>query len=190
MATEGVAYPVTFDVDYPEQQSRWVTLFRLILAIPVYIPASIINGAVGSIGQFAFVTILFRKKYPRWAFDFLAVGYRYYYGALAYLLLLRDEYGPFDDIGTVRVDFEYPEKLNRWLPLVKWLLAIPHYIVLYLLWIVYVIVLIIAWFAILITGKHPRALFDFGVAVNRWSLRVTAYAFALTTDQYPPFSFR
>jgi hypothetical protein len=87
-------------------------------------------------------------------------------------------------------DFPYPDatQLNRWLPLVKWFLAIPHYIILWFLSIGAIVCVIIAWFAIVFTGRYPRSLFDYVVGVNRWALRVSAYAFLLITDQYPPFS--
>ena len=78
--------------------------------------------------------------------------------------------------------------LNRWLPLAKWFLAIPHYIVLAFLGIAAAVCIVIAWFAILFTGRYPRGLFDFVLGVGRWSVRVSAYAFLLTTDRYPPFS--
>jgi Domain of unknown function (DUF4389) len=73
---------------------------------------------------------------------------------------------------------------------VKWLLAIPHYIVLVVLWLLAIVAVIVAWFAILFTGRYPRGLFDFVVGVGRWTLRVGAYAFLLVTDRYPPFSLR
>ena len=115
---------------------------------------------------------------------------RYQYRINVYLLLLRDDYPALEEEQAVHLDVEYPADLNRWLPLVKWLLALPHFIVLMLLSIAYYIVLIIAWFAILITARYPRALFDFSVGVNRWSLRVSAYASYLFTDRYPPFSLQ
>ncbi len=89
----------------------------------------------------------------------------------------------------MHVDVAYPDatRLNRWLPLVKWLLAIPHYIVLGFLGVAAFFVILIAWFAILFTGRYPRSMFDFVVGVLRWGLRVSAYAFLLTTDEYPPF---
>ena len=108
----------------------------------------------------------------------------------AYLMLLRDEYPSTDEEQAVHIDIPYPnakEELNRWLPLVKWIMAIPHYIVLCFLDIAAWVVVIIAWFAILFTGRYPQSLFDFVVGVFRWSLRVVVYAFLLTTDRYPPF---
>jgi hypothetical protein len=186
MAAEA-AYPVRFDVDYPECLSRWKIFIKWLLAFPPYVILYIISGAA-MVPAAAFFTILFRKKYPRWWFDFLVNFLRYQYRIGVYLLLLRDDYPALDEEQAVHLDVEYPADLNRWLPLVKWLLALPHLIVLAILGIVYYIVLIIAWFAILFTARYPRPLFDFSVGVNRWSLRVSAYAFYLLTDKYPPFS--
>jgi hypothetical protein len=92
----------------------------------------------------------------------------------------------------VHLDFPYPDAslMNRWLPLVKWLLAIPHYIVLFFLGLGALGAVAIAWFAILFTGTYPRALFDYVVGVLRWSNRVNGYAITLITDRYPPFSLR
>jgi hypothetical protein len=136
--------------------------------------------------------ILFRRKYPRWWFDWHLALSRFSYRVSSYLFLLRDEYPSTDEEQAVHLDLPYPYEggvltVNRWLPLVKWLLAIPHYIVLLFLVLVLLIVLLISWFAILIRGSMPRGLFDYIVGVMRWGLRVTAYAFLLVTDRYPPF---
>jgi hypothetical protein len=189
MATEGIAYPVTFDVEYPERLSRWKIFLKWLLAFPHLIIIYAISGAM-YIPAAAFLTILFRKKYPRWWFDFFVNLLRYLYRINVYLLLLRDDYPALDEEQAVHLEVEYPNDLNRWLPLVKWLLALPHLIVLMILGIVYFIVLIIAWFAILITARYPRPLFAYSVGMHRWSLRVSAYAFYLFTDRYPPFSFK
>ena len=185
MAT-GSAYPLRFDVDYPECLSRWKIFLKWLLAVPPFIVIYIISGAA-MIPAAAFFTILFRKKYPRWWFDFMVNFLRYDYRIGVYLLLLRDDYPALDEEQAVHLDVEYPADLNRWLPLVKWFLAIPHLIVLCFLGIAAVICVIIAWFAILFTGRYPKGLFNFVVGVERWSLRVTAYCFILTTDIYPPF---
>jgi hypothetical protein len=135
--------------------------------------------------------ILFRQPYPHWWFDFTRELTRFGARIGAYLALLTDRYPSTVDEHAVHLEIEYPDverDLNRWLPLVKWLLAIPHYIVLFVLWLVAFVAVVIAWFAILITGRYPRALFDLVVGVGRWSLRVDAYAFLLLTDRYPPFS--
>jgi hypothetical protein len=188
MAT-GAAYPLRFDVDYPECLSRWKIFLKGLLAFPHYVVMYFVAGAM-YIPVGAFFTILFRKKYPRWWFDFLVNFLRYQYRIGVYLLLLRDDYPALDEEQAVHLDVEYPDDLNRWLPLVKWLLALPHLIVLTILYLVWYVVLIIAWFAILFTARYPRPLFDFSVGVNRWSLRVSAYAFYLLTDKYPPFSLK
>jgi hypothetical protein len=135
--------------------------------------------------------ILFRQKYPRWWFDWNLQLLRFSHRVAVYVALLRDEYPSTDEEQAVHLDLQYPDAqagLNRWLPLVKWFLAIPHYIVLLFLAIAAFVVVVIAWFAILFTGRYPRGLFDFVVGVTRWTLRVEAYALVLTTDRYPPFS--
>jgi len=135
--------------------------------------------------------IVFRQKYPRWWFDWNVNLVQFVNRVVVYFLLLRDEYPSTDEEQAVHIEISYPDAendLNRWLPLVKWLLALPHYIALAFLWIAVVAAVIVAWFAILFTGRYPRGIFAFVVGVMRWSLRVEAYAFLLTTDRYPPFS--
>jgi len=203
MDAQSIAFPLAFDVDYPDRGlNRWTTAFRLILAIPVVIVLGLLSGGPGGV-HIAIVgatlllflptllLILFRQKYPRWWFDFAFGLLRFDARVTSYLLLLRDEYPSVDEEQAVHVEVPYPDAprdLNRWLPLVKWFLAIPHYIVLLFLNLAAFVVVIIAWFAILFTGRYPRGLFGFVVGVLRWELRVTAYAFLLTTDRYPPFS--
>jgi hypothetical protein len=133
--------------------------------------------------------ILFHRKYPRWWFDWNLQLLRLHNRVNVYVLLLRDEYPSTDDEQAVRLDVRYPDaaELSRWLPLAKWLLALPHYLTLIVLNLVALVAAVVAWFAILITGRYPRSLFDFVVGVLRWNNRVIAYAFILTTDQYPPF---
>ena len=195
----GTSYPVQFDVEYPDRElNRLTTGFRIFMAIPIAIVLATLGGestayagdhwqagaTFGGLVTFTpLLLILFRQKYPRWWFDWNRVG--------AYLALLNDQYPSTDEHQSVRLELPYPDAkqdLNRWLPLVKWLLAIPHLIVLLFLWIAAFFVVIFAWFAILFTGRYPRGLFDFVVGVGRWTNRVTAYAFVLVTDQYPPFS--
>ena len=137
--------------------------------------------------------ILFRQKYPRWWFDWNLELTRFSSRVTLYGALLDDRYPSTDESQSLRLDMPYPDvrtDLNRWLPLVKWLLAIPHYIVLVFLGIAALVCIVIAWFAILFTGRYPRGLFDFVVGVGRWCVRVTAYAFQLVTDRYPPFSLK
>ncbi len=200
------AYPLTFSVDYPENPlDRLSTFFRCLWVIPIGIIAVLIGSGTVSwqglgyawswaIGGFLFVPVLlmllFRKKYPRWWFDWNLNVTRFLMRVLIYAQLLRDEYPSTDEEQAVHVDFFYPDvqQLSRGLPLVKWFLAIPHWIVLYFLWIGVVVSVVIAWFAILFTGRYPRSLFDYVVGVNRWTLRADAYAILLITDRYPPFS--
>jgi len=190
-------YPLTFSVDYPDRElNRVTTGFRLILGIPLLLLLALFARSYpASAGLLLFLPVLallvLRHKYPRWWFDFNLQLVRLEARIYSYLFLLRDEYPSVDEEQAVRVEIVYPDAendLNRWLPLVKWLLAIPHYVVLVFLYIAAVVVVIIAWFAILFTGRYPSGMFDFVVGVLRWSLRVAAYAFLLVTDRYPPFS--
>jgi hypothetical protein len=201
-------YPVNLDVDYPDRNlDRLTTLLRIFTIIPIAIILSLLtsagtgwqNAGAGNIQYVAtgfvflplVLMLLFRQKYPRWWFDWNVNLAGISYRVTSYLLLLRDEYPSTDEEQAVHLTIPYPDArvdLNRWLPLVKWLLAIPHYVVLFFLSIAAFVCVVIAWFAILITGRYPRSLFDFVVGVLRWSLRVTAYAFFLVTDRYPPFS--
>jgi hypothetical protein len=196
-------YPVEFSVEYPDRDlNRLTTAFRIFMAIPIVIVAATISGsagfqtwtaAVGAGGILflpALLMILFRQKYPRWWYDWNLELMRFSNRIAAYLALMDDRYPSTDERQGVTLDFPYPDAardLNRWLPLVKWLLAIPHYIVLVFLWIAAILVIIFAWFAILFTGRYPRGLFDFVLGVIRWENRVVAYAFVLVTDKYPPF---
>jgi hypothetical protein len=186
-------YPVRYDVEYPEELSRWLIFVRLLLAIPHFMILWALAMAAGVMGFIAFFAILFTKRYPRGLFDFVVNFNRWSLNVDAYTGLLRDEYPPFSwEPGQYAVTYEvdYPEKLNRWLPLVKWwLLAIPHYVVLFFLGIAVFVVYIIAWFAILFTERFPRGLFDFTVGATRWQVRVNAYT-GLLRDEYPPFSLR
>ena len=209
---DGSDYPARLDVDYPGQMDRLTTFFRLIWAIPIAIVLGLLTNAGSyshveqagrtvettgggiTAGLFAatMLMLVFRQRYPRWWFDFAVELARFGGRVAAYLLLLTDRYPSTVEAQSVHLEVAYPqvEQLNRWLPLIKWLLAIPHYIVLALLGIVVVLVTIVAWFAILFTGSYPRGMFDFVVGVGRWWTRVWAYAFLLVTDVYPPFSLR
>lgn len=194
-------YPVQFSVDYPDRLlDRWTTFFRIFVAIPILIvlgtvstssnTTTFIAGGAGLLFLGPLLMILFRQKYPRWWFDWNRELLRFTNRVTAYLFLMDDHYPSTDEEQSVHLDFSYPdvhEELNRWLPLVKWFLAIPHYIVLYFLGIATTVVVIIAWFAILFTGRYPRSLFNFVEGVMRWQNRVIAYAFLLVTDRYPPF---
>ena len=200
------SYPVQFDVDFPERKlDRLTTALRLIAAIPIVIVLSLLSGptlnddnrntlVIGGATVFLplVLMLVFRQKYPRWWFDWNLNLLRFSNRVAAYLALLDDRYPSTDDEQAVHLDFPYPDthQMNRWLPLVKWLLAIPHYVVLFFLWIAALVSIVIAWFAILFTGTYPRSLFNYVVGVLRWNNRVMAYAFTLVTDQYPPFSLR
>ena len=208
------SYPVTFDVEFPDRAlGRLSSALRIFWLIPIAIVLSLVTGtsthyATTSNGTTSTTTslaagggvlflplvlmIVFRQKYPRWWFDWNLQILRFTNRVTAYLALLYDQYPSTDEEQAVHLDFPYPDahQLNQWLPLIKWLLAIPHYIVLFFLYIGAVFAVIIAWFAILFTGRYPRGLFDYVVGVMRWSNRVTGYAYTLVTDQYPPFSLR
>ena len=197
------SYPVQFDVDFPERKlDRLRTALRLIAAIPIVIVLSLLSGptlnddnrntlVIGGATVFLplVLMLVFRQKYPRWWFDWNLNLLRFSNRVAAYLALLDDRYPSTDDEQAVHLDFPYPDthQMNRWLPLVKWLLAIPHYVVLFFLWIGALMSIVVAWFAILFTGTYPRSLFNYVVGVLRWSNRVSGYAFLLVTDQYPPF---
>jgi hypothetical protein len=200
-------YPTTLAIDYPDRSlNRLTTFFRIFIVVPIAIILSLVSngnlwGAHGgwtwlySAGGVLFLApllmILFRQKYPRWWFDWNAAFIKFSTRVLAYIDLLTDVYPSTDEEQSVHIEIPYPDvpkDLNRWLPLVKWFLAIPHYFVLAVLWIAAIVCVVIAWFAILFTGRYPRGLFDFVVGVYRWSLRVLTYALLLTTDRYPLFS--
>ena len=187
-------YPAQFDVEYPdESRNRLTTLFRLILMIPALVVVAMAAAGLFYLTLATVLMILFRKKYPRPWFDFQLAIARFSARVDAYIGLLRDEYPSTDAQQAVNLDIAYPDaqtQLNRVMPLIKWLLAIPHYVVLFVLTIIAFIVTIIAWFAILVVGRFPRGLFDFSVGVKRWEVRVGAYMFMLATDRYPPFRLR
>jgi hypothetical protein len=205
---QAATYPVQFGVDYPERQlNRLTTFFRIFTVIPIAIvlgtvisggveytmddrTATVVAGFGGALFFGPLLMILFRRKYPRWWFDWNLELQRFANRVTVYLALMDDRYPSTDEHQSVRLAYPYPDAgrdLNRWLPLVKWLLAIPHYIVLIFLHIAAIVAVVIAWFAILFTGGYPRGIFDFVEGVLRWQNRVLAYAFTLVTDAYPPF---
>ncbi len=204
-------YPARLEVDYTDQHNRVTTLFRVVLIIPIAILYEVLTAGVtrtvydqsgevvsttsGGIAAGLFLAtlmmILFRQRYPRWWFDFALELARFGARLCAYFVLLTDQYPSTVEEQNVHLEIEYPDverDLNRWLPLVKWLLAIPHFLVLLVLSVGAFFAVLFAWFAILFTGRYPRGLFDYVVGVGRWWLRVEAYAFLLVTDRYPPFS--
>lgn len=203
------SYPVTFSVDYPERKlNRLTTFFRIFTVIPIAIVAALLpgselsgdaqatsvalGGAVtgGTLVVFPIVLmLLFRKKYPRWWYDWNLELMRFGNRIGVYIALMDDEYPSTDEQQAVHLDFAYPDaqELERGMPLVKWLLAIPHYIVLFFLFLGAFFAVIGAWLAILVTGRYPRGIFKFVEGTIRWNNRVVGYAFALVTDDYPPF---
>ena len=208
MAEDKKPYPVSLSVDYPDRElNRLTSFFRLIVIIPIAVLLCLVIGAVWESGEeqqwvvnlsaggvlflATMLMLVFKRKYPRWWFDWNIALTKFGARVGAYLALLRDEYPSTDEDQAVHIEIPYPDArkdLNQWLPLVKWLLAIPHYIILFFLGIAAIFVVIMTWFAILFTGRYPKGLFDFVVGVMRWSLRVMAYAALLTTDEYPPFT--
>ncbi len=209
MAIESADYAARLEVDYPEELDRLTTFFRLIWVIPIAVIGALVSttgsvtivneagevvrqvgGIGGSLAVATALMIVFRRRYPRWWFNFARELARFDNRIFAYLALLTDQYPSTVEEQAIHLEIDYPEvkrDLNRWLPLVKWFLAIPHYFVLGFLFLLTFFAVILAWLAILFTGRYPRGLFDFVVGVSRWGLRVGAYAFLLVTDQYPPF---
>jgi hypothetical protein len=211
-------YPARLDIDYPEKLDRFTTFFRVIWIIPIAIILALLTsagetvtntvimneagqvietsrntagGILAGLGTATALMIIFRQRYPRWWFDFSRELTRFSTRVGAYGALLTDVYPSTEDEQSVHLEIDYPDAkadLNRYMPLVKWFLAIPHYIVLAFLAVAAIFAIIIAWVVILFTGEYPKALFDYVVGVMRWGLRVNAYAFLLVTDQYPPFS--
>lgn len=206
---------LTLDVDYPQQLSRWKALLRPLLAVPILVLVGLIvwpndsveltaswgiepwTITVPNISYFGgllvlppLLMIIVRRKYPRWWFDWNVGLLKLQARVSAYLYLLRDEYPSTDEGQAVHVTVRYPDasrELKRWLPILKWLFAIPHYVVLVVLSVASLVAVVIAWFAVVITGRYPRPLFDFIVGYLRWNYRVAAYALLLVTDEYPPF---
>ena len=198
-------HPIEFSVDYPDRPlNRATTAFRAVVALPIVAVLAAVSGGAwewaddsstaAAAGGLLFLgpllMIVFRRKYPRWWFDFNLELQRFSNRVCAYLTLMDDRYPSTTDGQSVHLDYPYPDAardLNRWLPLVKWALAVPHYVALVVLNAVAAVAVVAAWFAILLTGRYPRRLFDFVVGVFRWNNRVIGYACTLVTDQYPPF---
>jgi hypothetical protein len=213
MATPPDTYAASLSVDYPDHLDRLTTFFRVFWIIPIGIILSLLTGTgndtmvnqsgehvggsggglAGGLWIATLLMIVFRQRYPRWWFDFARELTRFEARVGAYFVLLMDQYPSTVDEQSVHLEIEYPDvehDLDRWLPLFKWVLAIPHYFVLIALGLAALVAVVISWFAIMFTGRYPRSLFDFVVGVGRWGLRVSAYAFLLVTDRYPPFSLK
>lgn len=213
MAKNKDVYPASLDIDYPKQLDRVSSFFRLIWSMPILVIVGLLTssgahtytneagkmvtenggGIAGALFAATALMILFRQRYPKWWFNFNLELNRFTTRVGAYLFLLTDKYPSTEDEQSVHLNLEYPDvkkDLDRWLPLFKWFLAIPHYIVLSVLVIGAIFATIIAWFSILFKGTYPKSLFDYVVGVGRWGLRVSAYSYLLTTDKYPPFSLK
>lgn len=216
MTTETNPYPARLRVDFPDSLDRLSTGLRLVWALPVVLLVAILSagsstatttmaegggevvsratesggGIAGALFLATSAMIVIRQKYPRWWFDFSLEFSRFSSRVGAYLGLLTDRYPSTTDQQSVHLELDYPNvdvELNRWMPLVKWLLAVPHYALLVVLVPAALLAIAGAWIAILFTGRYPAPLFEFVVGVGRWALRVQAYAFLLITDRYPPF---
>ncbi len=208
-AVPGDAYPVQFSVDYPDRDlNRLTSFFRIFTVIPIAILLATVTGyndtytspdgttvtvVVGGIGLLfipVLLMLLFRKKYPRWWYDWNLELQRFMNRVGVYVLLMDDRYPATDEEQAVRLSYPYPDAerdLGRGMPLIKWLLAIPHYVVLFFLGIGVFFAVVGAWFAILFTGRYPHVLFEYVEGVLRWHNRVVCYVLTLVTDRYPPF---
>ncbi|MBT4554177.1 MAG: DUF4389 domain-containing protein [Candidatus Marinimicrobia bacterium] len=197
-------YPATLTIDYPENANRITVLFRLFLIIPILIILVLLSYHGAGSKQFpdesywvgilvipTLLMIVFRQKYPKWWFDWNEQLIKFSFRIMSYILLLQHEYPSTDEDQGIHIKINYPNvktELNRWMPLVKWLLVFPHLIVLFFLMIGVFTSTILAWVMILISGKYPKKMFNFVVGTLRWILKVQAYALLLITDKYPPFS--
>ncbi|MBT3299772.1 MAG: DUF4389 domain-containing protein [Candidatus Marinimicrobia bacterium] len=197
-------YPATLTIEYPENANRLTVFFRLFMAIPIMVILGLLSYHgynseqvpeesywVGILVVPTLLMIVFRRKYPRWWFDWNVQLTKFSIRVASYILLLRHEYPSTDEEQAVHVQIDYPDvekDLNRWLPLIKWLFILPHIFVLCFIMIGVLLCTILAWFIVLVSGKYPKSMFDFVVGSLRWTLRVQAYALLLITDQYPPFS--
>ena len=193
--TMGAGYPLTLDLDAPYEVQRWRALFNWILAIPHLIVLYVLQIISALLQIVSFFTVLFTKQVPEGIYGFQVMTLRYNWRVQSFTLFLRNPYPPFsfdmvnedNGIDPAKLSVRRPAELNRWLPLIKWLLLIPHYIALIVLAIALVVVWIIGFFAVLILGRWPEGLREFVVGYQRWWSRVMAYHLLLV-DDYPPFS--
>lgn len=190
------AYPVRLDFHGDYHIERWRALGQWVLALPQLMVAGALGSLRSALTLVSLVTVLFTEQIPRPIFDAIAMCYRYEWRAMSYALFLHEDYPPFDfELSSeddqlephTTVTFEYPDHLDRWAPLYKWFLAIPHYLVLGVLWFAACVAVIVGFFAVLFSGEYPHGARSFLVDVYRYGLRVQAYV-GLLTDSYPPFS--
>jgi|tagenome__1003787_1003787.scaffolds.fasta_scaffold20849642_3 hypothetical protein len=188
-------YPVVLELERDHDVANWRPLVNWLLAIPHWIVLYVLGIAAFVLWVVSIFVVLFTERNPFLGFQTMYL--RYYWRVTSFAAFMRNEYPPFDFATdpalVVRdaavVDVDDPGEMNRWLPLVKWLLAFPHYVVLWLLGIAAFVVIVIAFFAVLFTGRWPEGMRDFVVGYFRWYTRVHAYVFLLT-DAYPPFSLQ
>ena len=186
-------YPVKLNIDYSESSNRLTAIFRLILVIPIVFILALISTYAEALSLAIAMMILFKEKYPKWWFEWHIGITKLTYRIAAYVFLMRDEYPSTDHDQSVQIDVPYPDvknDLKRWMPLVKWFLVIPHIIALIFIFIGVLICTVFSLIVILFTGRYPKGIFDFAEGFFRWTLRVSAFALLLTTDEYPPFRLR
>ena len=186
-------FPATLSIDYKSERNRITTFFRFFLSIPIVVVSFVLTRFTSIIVFPVLLMLVFQRKYPKWWFDFNLANTQFATRVMSYVLCLVDEYPSTDEEQSVHLNLEYPDaktQLNQFLPIVKWILVVPHYICLALLLIISTLVSLLAWLAILFLGKYPESYFNYQIGVCRWCLRVEAYAFLLTTDKYPPFSLK
>jgi ABC-type uncharacterized transport system YnjBCD permease subunit len=190
-----IPYPVQLDFDGDRHITRWRPLVQWLLAIPHLFIASALRSLRQVLTLISLFTVLFTEQIPKPLFDMIAMTYRYEWRAFSYAMFLHEDYPPFDfqpaaaDDGVephTTMNFTYPEHLNRWKPLYKWILAVPHYVVLVVLAVAGLVAFVGGFFAVLFTGEYPVAIRDFLVGIQRYTLRVESYV-GLLTDEYPPF---
>lgn len=187
--------PVTLELEAPLEIARWRPLVHWLLAIPALIVTSVLRSVAGVLAFISFFTILFTGSIPDGIYQFQAMHLRYQWRVTSYFLWLREPYPPFtfemqlDDPGDdpAVLSLAPQEELNRWLPLVKWLLIIPHLFAVFFLIVAETFVFVAAFFAVLVTGRWPQGMRDYVVGVTRWTFRIEAYLYLLH-DEYPPFS--
>jgi hypothetical protein len=188
-------YPATLEFTGEYRIARWRPLAQWLLAIPQLMIASALSSLRNVLTLISFFTVLFTEQIPRPIFDAFAMTYRYEWRAMSYALFLHEDYPPFDfEVSSeddrvephTTLSIAYPQHLDRWKPLYKWLLAVPHYVVIAALAVAAFFAFVVGFFAVLFTGEYPHGIRDFLVNVYRYNLRVQAYA-CLLTDQYPPF---